>query len=208
MKQRNIVAGIMLSLAVIVTNSASAAMYDFEDKIDTWYADGTPGGPDDSVWMGQFLGINSPLKYSHDLNDDVDFSAGDFVIDATLELDFTDADLLEAGDEHGWFIISYDFRENATVYLDYNPVAGSYEAVEDLGEIGSGQYDLLLNVDWLNDDGILDVQIQISNPLGTGNAALDHSRLYGTAQVVPVPGAVLLGVLGLGTAGMRLRRRS
>ena len=200
MKKQSIFVAITLALAVVLTTSATAATYEFEDMIDTWYANGTPGGPDDAVWMGQFSGINNPLEYTHDLNDDVDFLAGDEVIEATLELDFTNADLGDLGDSY--YKTYWDSREYATVYLEYNPSSQMYEEVDD------GQYDIALDISWLNDDGFLDVKIQVSNPLGTGNVSLDHSRLYGTAQCVPVPGAVLLGILGLGAAGARLRKRS
>jgi len=64
---------------------------------------------------------------------------------------------------------------------------------------------------WINDgsgDGILDVTVKVWNPTGVATAWLDHSVLYGDLVVVPVPGAVLLGILGLGAAVVKLRKRA
>jgi hypothetical protein len=188
MKGKCIIAGIAIALAMVMSGSASADSYAFSDLIDTWpvWGDATP------IVQG------FPLSYTHDLTDDVDFAAGHEVTEAWLELDFTN----DLTDDHGsklYGLIKWDFREFARVAYD-----GS--AWVDLGEVDDGQYDLMLDIDWLNDNGELDVTIEVGNPLCTATAWLDHSRVYGTA-VVPVPGAVLLGVLGLGAAGIRLRKR-
>ena len=169
---------------------AGATSYNFEDMIDSW-------GPlnVDAAWIGQ----NHPLSYSHDVNDDVNFLAGDLVTSATLELDFTN----DHTDEYGRFIIRYDFREFASAAYDGQNWI--------IGEVDNGQYDIGFNVDWLNDNGFLDVTVSVWNPLGTATAWLDHSRLYGTAEThdtapVPEPSTILLmgaGLLGLVAVGRR-----
>ena len=202
MNKRGLFAVITVALAVITSGSASADTCQFEDMIDCWTltCDGwVPDvGPNADPYSAALITQCTPLSYTHDLTDVVDFDAGQLVTEAWLELDFTN-DLLDGYHYGKW--VKWDNREWARVAWD-----GS--AWVELGEIGSGQYELLLDIDWLNDNGELDVTIQVCNPLGTATAWLDHSRLYGEVSCVPVPGAVLLGMLGLGAAGMRLRKRS
>lgn len=182
----------IVTLIVSMSTTASADMYDFSDKIDSW-------GPlqVDAAWIGQ----EHPLSYTHDLNQKVDFAAGDKVVEAYLELDFTN----DASDDYGsefFGLIKWDFRENASYAYD----GSGWIAI---GEVDNGDYDLVLDVDWLNDDGMLDVTVGVSNPLGTATAWLDHSRLYGTAEAVPVPvpAAGMLAMLGMSVAGVKLRKK-
>jgi len=169
---------------------AGATTYGFEDLIDTW------GFWGDAVPIAQLTG---PLEYTHDINDSVNFAAGDMVTEAWLELDFTN----DLSDEYGskwWGLFKWDYREYATVGWD-----GS--GWVDVGEVDNGQYSLLVGIDWLNDDGLLDVTLKISNDLGTATAWLDHSRLYGTAQTAPVPEPSTFLLLGAGIAGVVIMRR-
>ena len=169
--------------------------YDFVDVIDTWTLDGRPTGAFDSALIVQ----GCPLVYQHDITR---YGVPDQyqVEEAWLELDFTN-DLSDMSGSVFCGLIRWDFREYARVAFDG-------ESWVSIGEVDDGYYPLVLDIDWLNDDGILDVTVKVSNPLGTATAWLDHSVLYGNMAHVPVPGAALLGVLGLGYASMKLRRHA
>jgi hypothetical protein len=195
-----IIAALVACLACMSSPVSAGVSYAFEDKIDNW----GPSGLLDATLVIQ----NLPLSYTHDLNQEVDFAAGHQVTEAYLELDFTN-DAAEGDSYKLAGIIKWDFREYASVAFD----GGAWIPVASGAEIDDDAYPVVLDIEWLNDDGFLDVKIAISNPLGTGRAWLDHSRVYGTAQVpdipdvptVPAPGAALLGMLGL-AAARKLRR--
>lgn len=205
MTKRHMIASITAAFVVCVSclgSSASAGMYTFVDTIDKWGWLQT-----DAVYFTQ----SSPLHYTHDLNQEVNFAAGDTVTEAYLELDFTN----DAAESDGYKLtglFKWDNREYATVGFD----GVAWVQVASGAEIDDGAYAVVLNIDWLNDNGLLDVTLTVHNSLNSADAWLDHSKLYGTAMtpvipddptpaVVPVPGALLLGMLGLATT-RKLRR--
>lgn len=80
---------------------------------------------------------------------------------------------------------------DVTLWNGFEPVAGN-------------SFDIL---DWGKIVGAFDT---VNLPALTGGLCWDSSELYtsGTLSVVPIPGAVILGALGLATAARMLRRRS
>ncbi len=197
---------VLIATVACLSGTASAGMYTFVDTIDTWGLLGV-----DAVRFTQ----SSPLRYTHDLNQEVNFAAGDRVTEAYLELDFTNDswDDLGGGDTYKLTgLIKWDNREYATVGFD----GVAWVDVASGAEIDDAAYSMVINIDWLNDNGLLDVTLTVHNSLNSADAWLDHSKLYGTAMtpeipdnptpaVVPVPGALLLGMLGLATT-RKLRR--
>jgi len=183
---------IILTIATIaligIASIASATTYTFDDKIDNWGVLGLDAA---------FISQGNPLSYTHNINGLVNFAAGDLVTGATLELDFTN----DTSDSFNNFLLKWDFREYAKVGFDGNGWVN-------LGEVDNGQYNVILDIDWLNDNGLLDVTVKVRNELGTATAWLDHSRVFGTAETAPVPepGTMVLfgaGLLGLAIYGKR-----
>ncbi|NLX20778.1 MAG: hypothetical protein GXY55_03780 [Phycisphaerae bacterium] len=213
MKKRSI-ALVVAALLALTAATASADFWDdydnqpnqFVDRIEYWTLDGQAAGATqnlgefDSVWIDE----DNPLNYTHAISE-FDVPDDYLVTGAWLNLDFTNADigslgfeLLDPDGHQSW----YDNREFVRFAYDGS---GWIE----IGEQDDGQHthNVIADLGLLNDNGQLAVTVVVHNPLGTANIGLDHSILYGTVARVPVPGAALLGVLGLSAAGMKLRRR-
>ncbi|QTA81125.1 PEP-CTERM protein-sorting domain-containing protein [Desulfonema limicola] len=208
MKKLLILLGIVILVCGIAGNGTAASYY-FEDMIDDWEVNGVTYG---SVYIDQDPDlsnlvmpntVSAPFSYTHDISDVVDLAGGDTVLEAWLELDFVNMDgpLGLEGDSYGksWIFGWYDNRE----FVQYTFDAGisSWIEIDTDNDIQTS----VLSIDWLNDDGLLDVTISLANITNDADIGLDHSRLYGNA--VPEPATIILlgsGILGL--AGYKRKR--
>ena len=193
---------VMLVLGMV--GSASATTYDFEDMIDNWEVNGEIY---DSVYIDQQYSylpnyVGSPFSYTHDINDDVNFVAGDLVTEANLELDFVNMEGVTGyeGDAHGscYFFGWHRYDNREFVKYTYDSGASSWVEIDTDNDIQTA----LLTIDWLNSDGLLDVTINLWNTTGTADIGLDHSRVYGTAETAPVPEPSTILLMGIGLLGL------
>lgn len=198
--RRSLLAWMVAAFVMVTAGNALATAYQFEDVIDKW----RPFRLFDAAQIVE----GAPLSYTHDINDSVNFAAGDTVLDAQLQLDFTN----DANDNitRVFGTIIWDNRE-------FTRVAYDGAGWVDLGEVDNGQYPIVLDIDWLNDDGLLDVTISVNNSctLNPATAWLDESRLTGHAEpanlqagnTVPEPLTVLGLLASAGGIGAYIRRR-
>ncbi len=190
------IALVVAALLALTAATASADMYpkSVTDVIDTWGILGIDAAP---------IVEGAPLTYFHDLNQEIDF-ATEYVTQATLALDFTNMGP-DGITVLGVYIPVPGMEEHVTLYFD--EVDGEFRYLGEIDEDNEPVEGIALNVDWINDDGILNVQVSVwNNGVTPAFISLDKSTLTAEVQLIPVPGAVLLGVLGLSAAGIKLRK--
>ena len=209
MSKKHIGGGIAIVVIAIMSSVVSADPYPrtVTDTIDHWNRNGTNWAwePGDGARRENLrLREGRPKTYTHDLTDLVDFET-EFVKEATLDLDFTnmgpDGICTPCGTITipGWEEwVSLVFDDDIASWINLGEIDRDNEPVEGI----------VVGTEWINDDGKLDVRINVFNyGCKPATISLDKSTLHATVCQVPVPGAALLGLLGLTTAGVRLRRR-
>jgi hypothetical protein len=195
----------VLSLAFVLVLAMSgvgaAASYYFSDTIDSW-------GSDDVFGRVRIPNYPGTYDYQHDITDDVDFAAGDLVTNAYLALDFDwdFSDSIGIYSTHCNYTIAWDNTEYSFIQFDDS----GWQFVD---EVDNSYEFLTVGIDWLNDDGLLDVSLTVLNYLGTASAWLDSSTLFGWADTgsgstapIPEPGTMILlgmGVMSIAAPGRK-----
>ena len=215
MNKKHLMAGLTIAL-VLLSGSAFADMYPRTviDTITYWNGLGQAWEDGDLVKTENLDILEGfPCTYTHDLNQEVSYGNGEYVSDAFLELDFTNFknDTFTYQVKIFGIPVTYTGYEEDWGLEDYVTVAfledGSIVNLEEVDDETDIQSIMDLNVGIINDDGMLDVTVSVANhACGPALISLQSSTLEAT--VVPVPGAVLLGMLGLGAAGVRLRKHA
>jgi hypothetical protein len=188
----------VFSIALVVVfmtfGVASAASYWFSDTIDKW-------GDDGALEWAHIPNYPNTHDYQHDINDEVDFANGDLVTKAYLALDF-DWDFTDSiGVAHIGqcnYTIAWDNTEFSWIQFDDS----GWKFVD---EVDNDEEFLTVGIDWLNDDGLLDVSLTVVNWLWNANAWLDSSTLFGVAETgspSPVPEPSTMILLGMGVVGI------
>ena len=150
----------------------------------TGIADGTSVPEGTPFEIGQLVHFNRPI----------DSGSAATSVDLTVNMKF---DNLES------FTFQFDIDETPNVPSgspasdDYITFPSSY--APQTFDVGGLTYTLELIGFGLDSSTLQD---EFQSPEGTDNPTL----LWGQINLVPVPGAVLLGMLGLGAAGLKLRR--
>ena len=179
---------LMISLIMCAFMNGVAQADMFEQEIDI-------PGSSQGVWW--YVGTSFPPRtVTHDLSSatpPVDVSGLHVITSATLTLALKDDVTCEMAPET---------PEYAYVSLD------GHDWIV-LGEVDYPLLDYSMNVpvSYL-DDGLLKVEVRGGYPESGVYEDFKwlQSTLSGEFSVIPVPGAVLLGILGLGAAGIKLRK--
>ncbi|HCO94562.1 MAG TPA: hypothetical protein DIU00_11530 [Phycisphaerales bacterium] len=140
--------------------------------------------------IGQLAHFNNPIPTGSELKS----------VDLTVDLDFLDV----AGTKSFTFNLLIDETPNSTGTSpaddDIISFPGSYPT--EMFDIGGTLYTLQLLGFGSNSSGLLN---KFQSPEGGTNDTLLWGRI---TEPVPVPGALLLGMLGLSVAGVKLRKHA
>lgn len=149
----------------------------------------TPWDFKDALTINVRVYEGSPFSYHHDLTGYVDFANGEYVSEAILRLK-----LDGTGD------LSREF-------VDYKLDNGNWIYLGEPGGLFTGTTETYKLVDienYINDDGILNVMISVSNPSRWSTADVDvlKSVVKGKTYMASVPEPATMILMGLGLVGL------
>ena len=156
------------------------------------------------TWSNNLITRVSPFSYEHNVlyaTPPLEVPRVYEVLEAELALSFLDDDPADIIETLATGKIITDQTESIRYGLD----ASGWAKIDAGQDVDTALYTVVVDARFLNDNGILGVKIGVYNGNGTGDVYLTSSTLSGIATT-PVPAAVLLGMLGLGVAGLKLRR--
>lgn len=141
------------------------------DTIDYWYSFGS--FYTESYYGSDYIYIpqSYPVSFAHFIQDDIN---SEYVTSAMLTLTFWDTDM----DQFGSIPIPYwrEFVYYSFGWQNYNWIPLAHE------DIDSGDYEIEVDIDLLNDDGMLIVNLGVWNALGSGDTFLLTSTLTATTS--------------------------
>ena len=203
---------ILISAAILVGLSCPGALAgpyfyeDFESDLSAWT--GKSGGAHHGVIVADPLnGGNQVLKFTQlsGFGDLFTQDAFDLLPGSTYRLSFDYLGLVNQvpGGSGGFAGLSAGLPGEHLWYYGTNPTSGAASVLVDDGQWHHYAYDFTAPTAVGNS-----VHLMFEDFSGDLGGAVGDAYFDNVAFQVPLPGAALLGVLGLGTAGWRLRRRT
>ena len=204
---------ILISAAFVVGMFCSGAMAemwfyeDFESDLSAWT--GKDGGAHHGIIVADPMNPGNQVLTFTELNGYGDIFTRDtfsHLPERTYQLSFDYLGLVNQvpGGSGGFAGLSESLPGEHVWYYGTNTTSGAAAVMIDDGQWHHYDYDFTVPTTWGDSFHLMFEDFRYALPGGTaGDAYFDNISLH-----TPLPGAVLLGVLGLGTATWRLRRPS
>ncbi len=203
-----------LVVALVFTATASADLFyeDFETDLSAWVGkDGTSSSHHGELALDPWDSTNQALRFSQtNLGGDIFATAAGFAVTPgqqyTISFRYLGDPQLGGtpGDLGGYAGISSGFPDTHIWYYGTNTVSGAAPVLVDDGYWHDYSYTFTASA------GMNPVHLMFEDfyAPGFGLANVARDVYFDDIRLVPVPAAVLLGLLGLGVAGVRLRKRA